>query len=47
LYWEVADVKDFFKKQLDFGHHYSWVYGDYIEQLKDLGEVLGLEVVTA
>jgi L-fucose isomerase-like protein len=47
LYWKVSDVKDFFKKQLDFGHHYAWVYGDYIEQLKDLEKVLGLEVVTA
>ena len=47
FYWKVADVKDFFKKELEFGHHYAWVYGNYIEQLKDLGEVLGLEVVTA
>ncbi|MFO7853489.1 MAG: hypothetical protein ACQERS_08135 [Bacteroidota bacterium] len=45
VYYQVADVKDFFKKQLEFGHHYAWVYGDYIEKLKDLGEVLGLEVV--
>jgi hypothetical protein len=47
VYYQVKDIKDFFKKELDFGHHYAWVYGDYIEQLKDLGEVLGLDVVIA
>ncbi|KAF5434779.1 hypothetical protein C5S36_04410, partial [Candidatus Methanophagaceae archaeon] len=26
---------------------YAWVYGDYIEDLKDLGEVLDVEVITA
>lgn len=47
FYWKVADVRDFFKKELNFGHHYAWVYGNYIEELKDLGEVMGIEVVTA
>ncbi len=47
LYFQVKDVKDFFRKEQHFGHHYAWVYGDYIEDLKDLGEVLGVEVVTA
>jgi len=47
FYWRVTDVKDFFKKQVEFGHHFVWVYGDYMEELKDLGEVLGVEVITA
>ena len=47
LYWEVENVNDFFKKELIYGHHYAWVYGDYIEDLKELGDVLNLEVVTA
>jgi L-fucose isomerase-like protein len=47
LYYKVKDVKDFFKKQTQFGHHFAWVYGDYIEELIDLGDVLDVEVVTA
>lgn len=47
VYFKVKNVKDFFKKQTEFGHHYAWVYGDYTEELIDLGEVLGIEVVTA
>jgi hypothetical protein len=40
-------VKDFFRKELDFGHHYAWVYGDYVDNLRDLAEVLEMELVTA
>jgi len=47
VYYQVNDVKDFFKKQLEFGHHFAWVYGDYIEKIKDLGDILGIEVITA
>jgi len=47
FYAQVSNVKDFFRKECEFGHHYAWVYGDIREQLKDLGEVLGIEVVTA
>jgi len=47
FYWRVADVRDFFKKELEFGHHYAWVFGDYIEDLKEIGDILGIEVVTA
>jgi len=47
FYAQVSNVKDFFRKECEFGHHYAWVYGDIKEQLKDLGEILGIEVVTA
>ena len=47
LYYQVEDVKDFFRKELDFGHHYAWVYGDYTENLRDLAEALRVEIVTA
>jgi L-fucose isomerase-like protein len=47
IYYTVKDSKDLFKKMLDFGHHYTWVYGDYIENLKELGDALNLEIVTA
>ncbi len=47
IYYTVENSRDLFKKMLDFGHHYTWVYGDYVEQLQELGTVLGLEIVTA
>jgi len=47
VYYQVSDVKDFFKKQLEFGHHFAWVYGDYIEKIKNFGDVMGIEVITA
>jgi hypothetical protein len=47
VYYQVNDVKDFFKKQLEFGHHFAWVYGDYIEKIKNFGDVMGIEVITA
>lgn len=47
FYSQVADVKDFFKKESQFGHHFAWVYGDVTESLIELGELMGIEVVTA
>ena len=43
----LKTLKDFFKKELEFGHHFAWVYGDYIEKIKDFGDILGIEVITA
>lgn len=47
LVQQTADAKDFFEKQLEFGSHMAVVYGDYVEELKAVGKVLGLEVVCA
>lgn len=47
VYYQVNDVKDFFEKAQEFGHHYTWVYGDYIEDLKDLGRIINIDLVTA
>ena len=47
LYWKCADSRDFAYKQQDFGHHFAWAYGDWIQDLAELGELLGVEVVTA
>ena len=41
----VPDAVELFHKEMDFGHHLAMVYGDYIEDLKDLGEIVGFEVV--
>ena len=47
LIFRVADNKDLFYKQIEFGCHLTIVYGDYIEDLKKFGEVTGIEIVTA
>jgi len=36
---------EFLRQRLEFGNHLQWVYGDYAEPLRRLGEMLGLEVV--
>lgn len=45
--FKVADNEDFYKKQCDFGNHIPIVYGDYVESIVKLAELLGLGVVTA
>lgn len=47
LFFRVADNKDFFYKQIEFGCHLSFVYGDYVKELEMLGKLMGLGVVTA
>lgn len=47
LFFRVADNKDLFYKQCEFGCHLTLVYGDYIEDLKKFGKVTGIEIVTA
>ncbi len=37
-------LEEFLKKRLDYGNHLQWVYGDYTEQLRQMGEMLKLEV---
>ena len=44
---KVDDVKDMYRKQKYFGHHFAWTYGDLREELKEFGDVMGIEVVTA
>ena len=45
--YSVADRKDFFRKQCEFGNHMPLVYGDYVNDVVELGEMMGLRVVTA
>ena len=45
--YQVKDAKDFYEKTFDFGSHMALVYGDYVEDLKAVAQVLGLEVVLA
>lgn len=47
VFIRVKDGKDFFNKQLSIGNHVPIVYGDYFERICQLGNQLGLEVITA
>lgn len=47
LAFTVKDKYDFYKKQQDFGNHFPIVFGDYFDQVVALGELLGIDVVTA
>jgi L-fucose isomerase-like protein len=38
-------AEEFVRKQADYGNHLPWVYGDYSEQLKKLGDLIGVDVV--
>jgi hypothetical protein len=42
----VPDVKKFFNVQCNYGHHMVWAYGDWTQELEELGSALGLEVET-
>ena len=41
---ESGDGARFVRRQLEYGNHLSWVYGDYASQLEDAGRLLGIEV---
>ena len=47
VFFQVKDSKDFFKKQAAIGNHMPLIYGDFEEQVIELGELLGLEIVQA
>ena len=44
---KVQDIVDLYRKEMGFGHHLAMVYGDYVDQVRDLGEMMGFEVVEA
>jgi hypothetical protein len=35
---------EFLKKRLDYGNHLQWVYGDYTDDMRQVSEMLGLDV---
>ena len=41
---DSGSAEEFVRKQSDYGNHLPWVYGDYAEQLKKLGDLTGIEV---
>jgi len=42
---KIRDAVAFFRHEQDFGHHFALVFGDYVADLKQLGELVGFEVV--
>lgn len=47
VFFQVKDSKDFFKKQAAVGNHMPLIYGDFEDEIIELGELLGLEIVQA
>lgn len=45
VYIKVPDVANFVHKEVDFGHHLAMVYGDYIQELKEVAGLIKFEVV--
>ena len=41
---DSGTADEFLRKQVDYGNHLVWVYGDYSEQLKKLGQLINVEV---
>ncbi len=45
IHVKIPDAARFFKEQANTGHHLSVVYGDYTQELKQLGEIMGFETI--
>ncbi len=45
--FSVNDSRDFHKKEASFGHHFAWVYGDYVDDIVEFSKVMGIEAVIA
>jgi L-fucose isomerase-like protein len=35
---------EFLRKRLEYGNHLQWVYGDYANEMQELGKIIGLQV---
>ena len=43
----IKDAAGFYRSQQDFGVHFGLVFGDYVQDLKELGSLAGFEVIEA
>jgi hypothetical protein len=41
---DSGTADEFLRKQVDYGNHLVWVYGDYSDQLKKLGDLINVDV---
>ncbi|HVN83199.1 MAG TPA: hypothetical protein VMW38_29715 [Terriglobia bacterium] len=44
---ETGNGSPFVRKQAEYGNHLVWIYGDYAERMRQLGDLMGLEVEVA
>jgi len=42
---KIPNGRDFLRKQQDFGHHLALVYGNYVQEIDELSDLINLEVV--
>ena len=42
---QVRDLVELFRAEADFGHHLAMVYGRYASEVKELGRMMGFDVV--
>jgi L-fucose isomerase-like protein len=42
---QIPNGYEFWRESQNFGHHLACVYGDYINSMRDLGQIMGFEVV--
>jgi len=47
VYIKVPNVTDFLHRQVDFGHHFAMVYGDFVHKVETLAQLMKFEVVKA
>lgn len=43
--FQIGDTQKFYNAQIQAGNHVPFVYGDYYEEMLELGRILGLEVL--
>ena len=42
---KVPNAYELWREMQNFGHHQALVYGDYIENIRDLGDMMNFEVI--
>ena len=43
---KVSDAMEYFRKATQTGHHFSMIYGDYIDEIKNLCDIFKIEFET-
>jgi len=41
---ETGNAELFVRRQAEYGNHLVWTYGDYSEPMRQLGDLMGLQV---
>lgn len=46
-YLQMDNVRDYLHSMMDFGHHQALVFGNQIQQMRELSKIMGFELVEA